>query len=141
LKRTKRPNKLKHLSLAILSIIRLIDNLLSKAKRISKDKPSSLPRYSTTLYKKAFNGVDHRRLERPPSTSLQAKDKKTIDFLRMRIVCLHTWRLYCKSFMIVIYDHKGMASTIKLKYNCKVFSSVTNYDCKHDATIWSINMT
>jgi hypothetical protein len=38
-----------------------------------------IPRYSTTLEGKGFNGVDHRRLERPRSTSLQAKDKTTID--------------------------------------------------------------
>jgi len=38
-----------------------------------------------------------------------------------------------------------MASTIKLNYDRKVMllalASVIKYDCKRDATIWSINLT
>jgi hypothetical protein len=33
-----------------------------------------------------------------------------------------------------------MATTLKLNYNCKAFASVIDYDCKRDATIWSINL-
>jgi hypothetical protein len=34
-----------------------------------------------------------------------------------------------------------MASAINLNYNHKAIASVVNYDCKCDATIWSVNLT
>ena len=33
-----------------------------------------------------------------------------------------------------------MANTIKLNYDCKALASVINYDRKHGATIWSVNV-
>jgi hypothetical protein len=33
-----------------------------------------------------------------------------------------------------------MARTIKLNYDCKALNSVINYDHKHDATIWNVNL-
>ncbi len=49
--------------------------------------------------------------------------------------------LYYKSFTIVIYDCKDMVSIIKLNYDHKALACVVNYDRKHDATIWSVNLT
>jgi hypothetical protein len=49
--------------------------------------------------------------------------------------------LYYKSFTIVIYDRNDMASIIKLNYDRKTLASVVYYDHKHNATIWSVNLT